>query len=170
MDEPERRGSYLSALAADQTDPTLLAWFAEHGLCRVAIEGDAEGEIAEIVAPPVILLGKHSADVRACPNPDTLSYPEKKLAAMSLDDYHIFLLRWLSRAIDAGTCTCFICQKPISNDTPEAPWDGIFIDKELVCWLVMHFDCKRYLARDFKGYHPFELMPLPPEPYDVSHD
>jgi hypothetical protein len=152
------------------TDPDLLAWFGERGLCRVALECDEEGEIIERVAPPVLLLGPESADVRACPHPDQLGYPVKKLAEMALNDYHIFLLRWFTRAVEAGLCTCMVCKKPIYNDRPEEPWDGIFVEKELVGWLIIHFDCKRGLAREYKGRHPFELAPLPPEMLDVTRD
>jgi hypothetical protein len=170
---PEHRpiaSAYLTATTAAHTEPVLLDWFMARGLCRVAVEGDAEGEIVEVVAPPVLLLGRHEGDVRACPNPDVLGYPPKALADMTLDDYHVFLLRWFSRAIDAGICSCFVCQQPLRNDLPDAPWDGIFLDKELVAWMLIHFDCKRGLARVIKGYHPFELTALPPERYDVSRD
>jgi hypothetical protein len=151
-------------------DGDLLAWCERHHLTRTAVLGDAAGEVIEAVAPPVLLLGPASDEVRALPNPDVLGYPEKRLAAMSLDDFHIFLLRWLTRAVDAGLCRCMVCRRTVRNDLPDEPWDGIFVDKELVCWLIIHFDCKRGLAREFKGRHPFELAPLPPEPFDVSHD
>ena len=169
-DHSEQRRPYLTAHIATLTDPDLLAWFLEHGLCRVAVEGDAEGEIVEVVAPPVLLLGRAADQVRVCPNPDALHYPEKPLAAMTLDDYHIFVLRYLTRAVQARLCTCFVCRRPVRDDDPAAPWDGIFVDKEIVCWLIIHFDCKRGLAREFKGYHPFELVALPPEPFDVMQD
>lgn len=168
---PDRSdGAYLSVATAALTDPALLDWFAARGLCRFAVEGDATGEVIEVIAPPVLLLGRGAGDVRVCPNPDLLGYPEKPLAAMTLDDYHIFLLRWFTRAIEAGTCSCFVCRQSVRNDQPEAPWDGIFVDKELVAWVIIHFDCKRYLARDFKGYHPFELTARPAEAYDVTRD
>ncbi len=169
-EHPDVASSYLTQTSAANTDPDLLEWFLAHGLCRVAVEGDVTGEIVEVIAPQVLLLGRGTHDVRACPSPDRLGYPEKHLAAMSLDDYHIFLLRYLTRAVEAGACQCFVCRQPVSNDEPAHPWDGIFIDKELVCWLIIHFDCKRGLAREFKGYHPFELAALPPVPYDVSRD
>lgn len=170
---PEHRdlqSSYLTDSTAQHTDPRLLGWFQDHGLCRVAVEGDPDGDVVEVIAPPVLLLGRDPHDVRACPNPDMLGYPDKILADMSLDDYHIFLLRWLTRAVDAGLCACFVCKQPISNTNAGAPWDGIFIEKELVAWLMIHFDCKRGLAREFKGYHPFELVARPPEAFDVSTD
>jgi hypothetical protein len=169
-EHPDIQAAYLTATTAANTDPELLDWFLARGLCRVAVEGDTAGDITEVVAPPVLLLGRGAGDVRACPHPDRLGYPEKPLATMTLDDYHIFLLRYLSRAVAAGGCSCFVCRKPVRDDQPEAPWDGIFIDKELVCWLIIHFDCKRGLAREFRGYHPFELAALPPEPYDVTRD
>lgn len=88
---------------------------------------------------------------------------------MSLDDYHIFLWRWFTRAVAAGDCRCCVCKLPVTAD-PAAPWDGIFIDKELVGWLIIHFDCKRGLAREVKGRHPFELTPRAPTHYDVTRD
>jgi len=151
------------------TDPALLAWFEQQHLCRYAAEGDTAGEAVVIVAPPVILLGPGDGEARSCPNPDLLGYPEKRLAEMSVDDYHIFLLRWFTRAVAAGACRCMVC-KQVASDDPEAPWDGIFVDKELVGWLIIHFDCKRGLAREMRGRHAFEVTPLPPELYDVSHD
>jgi hypothetical protein len=164
------QGSFLTATTAALTAPDLVEWFLERGLCRVAIEADPDGEVNEVTAPPVLLLGRGAGDARACPHPDGLGYPDKRLAEMSLDDYHLFILRWLMRAVDAGLCSCFVCRKPILNDDPAAPWDGIFIEKELVAWLLMHFDCKRYLSREYKGYHPFDLIARPAEHFDVSHD
>lgn len=167
---PEYRalqGSYLTDSTAQYTDPPLLDWFQDHGLCRVAVEGDPDGGVVEVIAPPVLLLGRDPNAVRACPNPDTLGYSVKSLAEMSLDDYHIFLLRWLTRAVDAELCACFVCKQPINNTNAGEPWDGIFIEKELVAWLMIHFDCKRGLAREFKGYHPFELTAQPAEFFDV---
>lgn len=152
-----------------QTDPDLLAWFAAQHLCRYTVEGDEDGEVVELVAPPVLFLGPDDADVCACPHPDRLGYPERALTTMSLDDYHIFLLRWFTRAVEAGRCRCLVCQRPVTMD-PAAPWDGIFIDQELVAWLIIHFDCKRGLARAIKGRHPFELEPLAPEDFDVTRD
>ncbi len=151
-------------------DEDLLAWCERHNLVRYAAEGDDAGEIVEVVAPPVLLLGPGGDDVRALPNPDALGYPVKRLGEMSLDDYHLFVLRWLTRAVDAGLCRCMVCRQSVRNDAPDEPWDGIFVDKELVCWLIIHFDCKRGLAREFKGRHPFELTPRPPESFDVSRD
>ena len=162
--------SYLTTTTAELTDPALLEWFLARGLCRVAIEADVTGEIREVIAPPVLLLGRGAGDVRAAPHPDHLGYPVRRLAEMTLDDYHLFILRWFTRAVEADLCSCFVCRKPVRNDDPAAPWDGIFIEKELVAWLIMHFDCKRYLAREFKGYHPFELAARPPEAFDVSRD
>ena len=39
----------------------------------------------------------------------------------------------------------------------EKPWDAVFVTKEWFCWLLVHFDCKRYLSRDLKGRNPFEV-------------
>lgn len=159
----------LAARLVAHTSPDLLAWFGAQGVCRYALEGDEHGDIIEIVAPPVLLLGPGDGDARACPHPDRLGYPVKPLAAMTLDDFHVFLVRWFTRAVEAGICRCLVCKQPVTTE-PEAPWDGIFIDKELVAWIVIHFDCKRGLAREIKGRHPFELAPRPPEPFDVTRD
>ena len=166
----ERATPELAERLVAYTDPALLAWFEERGMCRHAVEGDAEGAIIEVVAPPVVLLGSGSGEARACANPDLLGYPTKRLAEMDLNDYHIFMLRWMMRAIDAGQGRCIVCKQQVSNDKPDEPWDGIYIEKELVCWLIIHFDCKRGLQREFKGRHAFEVTPLPPESFDVSYE
>ena len=49
----------------------------------------------------------------------------------------------------------------------EKPWDAVFVTKELYCWLIVHFDCKRYLSRDLKGRNPFEVTLHPPEFFDM---
>ncbi len=165
----ERERADLLAEVVAHTTPAMLAWCAEHQLCRYLIQGDANGDIVEIVAPPVLLLGSGASDVYACPDPDVLGYPEHTLAEMSLADYHIFLVRYLTQAVAANKVSCLVCKQPITND-PGAPWDGIFVDKELVGWLMIHFDCKRGLAREYKGRHPFELRPQAPPRYDVSQD
>jgi hypothetical protein len=49
----------------------------------------------------------------------------------------------------------------------EQPWDAVFVSTELYCWLLVHFDCKRYLNRDLKGRNPFEVTSHPPEFFDM---
>ena len=153
---PDRAARWIAPYS-----PALLQWFADQHLGRVAVEGDAEGTISEIMAPPVLLLGPGDTAVFACPDPDPLGYLGPPLAAMTLDDYHLFLLDWLTRAVADGWCHCVVCGQPITAD-PAAPWDGIFVDKELVGWLIIHFDCKRGLARAILGRTAFDVLPLAP--------
>jgi len=49
----------------------------------------------------------------------------------------------------------------------EKPWDAVFVTKELYCWLIVHYDCKRYLSRDLKGRTPFEVTLYQPEFFDM---
>lgn len=143
-----------------QISPDLLAWFEQQGLVRVSVTVEPDGTIAEIVAPPLILLGRGLDQVITCPDPT--EYPATApLATMALDDYHIFLARWLTTLIDQVEVRCLVCQQRVSNADPDNPWDGIFVDADFLGWLVMHFDCKRGLQREFKGRHPFELRPQP---------
>ncbi|MBA3823575.1 MAG: hypothetical protein H0X24_06660, partial [Ktedonobacterales bacterium] len=89
-DHLDIQASYLTATTAALTPPDLIEWFLERGLCRVAIEASPDGDVIEVVAPPVLLLGRGAGDARACPHPDHLGYPIKPLAEMTLDDYHLF--------------------------------------------------------------------------------
>ncbi|HEY7356607.1 MAG TPA: hypothetical protein VH590_09080 [Ktedonobacterales bacterium] len=151
-------------------DADLLRWFAEQHLLRTLVVADDAEHISEVVRAPMVLLSARPEDVRAAPNPDALGYPEKRLAEMTLNDYHVFIERWATRAIDAGLVRCFVCHEPLRNHDLDVPWDGIFISEDLVAWLFIHFDCKRGLPREIKGRSPFELVPRPPEAFDVSHD
>jgi hypothetical protein len=151
-------------------DEALLAWCDKEHLLRTQVEAEDEEHIVEMVRPPLVLLSARDDDVRYLPNPDTLGYPEKRLSEMSLNDYHVFLLRWATRAVDAGLVRCFVCKERLRNDDLDAPWDGIFVSEALVGWLFIHFDCKRGLQREIKGRSPFELTPRPPEAFDVSRD
>ncbi|MGH2485885.1 MAG: hypothetical protein ACRDHE_07735, partial [Ktedonobacterales bacterium] len=47
-------------------------------------------------------------------------------------------------------------------------WDAIFVEKELVAWMVVHFDCKRWLAKKLKGVNPYELGCAEPPTFDLS--
>ena len=135
---------------------------------RVIVEG--EEQIIEEVRAPMVLLSSREDDARAAPNPDALGYPEKRLSEMTLNDFHVFILRWATRAVDAGLVRCFACNEVLRNNDLDVPWDGIFTSEDLVAWLFIHFDCKRLLSRELKGRNPFELQPRPPEVFDVSHD
>jgi hypothetical protein len=151
-------------------DADLQRWFEEQHLLRTLVIADDAEHITEVVRAPMVLFSARPEDVRAAPNPDALGYPEKRLAEMTLNDYHVFLLRWATRAVDAGLARCFVCNEPLRNHDLDVPWDGIFVSEDLVAWLFIHFDCKRGLPREIKGRSPFEIFPRPPEAFDVSRD
>jgi len=59
--------------------------------------------------------------------------------------------------------------KARGDDLPDAEtWDAILIEKELVAWMAVHFDCKKWLAKKIKGMHPFDLCPRGAPYYDLS--
>jgi hypothetical protein len=93
-------------------------------------------------------------------------YPEDSLDMMNLDDFNQFIYAWYERAVAAGLGRCYVCNQLLSNDE-QKPWDAVFVSKDLFCWLLVHFDCKRYLSRDLKGRNPFEISPGPPERFDL---
>lgn len=146
--------------------------FDAEGLMRYTVIGDEHGEPAEIRCGPLVALGPRDDDFVQAPNPDTQNYPGKPASAMNLEDYNHFMYRWLEQAVSAGDVRCAHCGKQIidGDDLPDADtWDAIFIEKELVAWMVVHFDCKRWLAKKLKGMHPFDLTPATPPRYDLSH-
>ncbi|HZC77988.1 MAG TPA: hypothetical protein VE258_09585, partial [Ktedonobacterales bacterium] len=56
-----------------------------------------------------------------------------------------------------------------ADDLPDPDtWDAIFVEKELVAWMAVHFDCKKWLAKKLKGMHPFELSAGEAPVYDLS--
>jgi hypothetical protein len=158
------------ALEGALVDANLLRWFDEQHLLRAMVIAEDEEHITEVVRAPMVLLSARPEDARAAPNPDALGYPEKRLSEMTLNDYHVFMERWATRAIEAGIVRCFVCHEALRNRDLDVPWDGIFISENLVAWLFIHFDCKRGLPREIKGRSPFELTPRPPEVFDVSRD
>ena len=85
---------------------------------------------------------------------------------MNLDDFHQFVYQWFERAVANGLGRCFVCNKLLDMGT-EKPWDAVFVTTELYCWLLVHFDCKRYLNRDLKGRNPFEVTSHQPEFFDM---
>lgn len=90
---------------------------------------------------------------------------------MTLDDYHVFLYRWLEASARAGDLRCVYCGKTLRDDddlADEETWDAFLIEKELVAWMAAHFDCKRWIAKKLKGMHPFELPAREPPIYDLS--
>ncbi len=155
----------------EHLDGELRTLFEAEGLLRYMALGDESGEVTDAERGPLILLGPSDADVVLPPNPDTLGYPGRKLGEMTLDEYNIFLYRWVEAAVRADDVRCAYCGKPIrdAEDLPDADtWDAIFVEKELVAWMVLHFDCKRWLSKKLKGMHPFELHPRPAPHYDLS--
>ena len=148
----------------------LLSWFAREGLLLTdavlaSRDGD-EDEIKITVKAPVVALSRISSDFRECPDPVLFGYPETSLDMMVLDDMHQFVYQWFEQAVEAGMARCFVCNRLLTMDD-EKPWDAVFVTTELYCWLVVHFDCKRYLNRDLKGRNPFEVTTHSPEFFDM---
>jgi len=146
-------------------------WFEREGLLRYAVTADESGEVIEDVRPPLVALGPRDDEFAVAPNPDRLGWPGKPLAEMSMDDYNVFVYRWLEAAVASGDLRCANCGKRIvdGDDLPDAEtWDAILIEKELVAWMAVHFDCKKWLAKKIKGMHPFDLCPRGAPYYDLS--
>ncbi|MGH2517886.1 MAG: hypothetical protein ACRDHP_19745 [Ktedonobacterales bacterium] len=152
-------------------DDELRAWFDGEGLMRYAGSGDERGEVVELACGPMLALGARDEDFVGAPNPDAMGYPGKPLRDMSMEEYNQFLYRWFEAAVAAGDVRCANCGKRIlpDDDLPDADtWDAILVEKELVAWMLVHFDCKRWLAKKLKGVHPFDLEPREPPRYDLS--
>ncbi len=148
----------------------LLTWFAREGLvltsASIAADDPKQDEVKVAVRAPLVALSRAGEDFRECPDPVLFGYPESSLEMMVLDDMHQFVLEWFEKAVAAGMARCFVCNKPLDMGT-ERPWDAVFVTTEIYCWLLVHFDCKRYLNRDLKGRHPFEVSASPPEFFDM---
>jgi len=148
----------------------LLSWFAREGLLLSTTTTSADDpehdEIKITVKAPVAALSRASHDFRECPDPVLFGYPEASLDMMNMDDMHQFVLAWFEKAVAAGMVRCFVCNEVLDMGT-EKPWDAVFVTHELCCWLLAHFDCKRYLNRDLKGRNPFEVTAQPPEFFDM---
>ncbi len=148
----------------------LLSWFAREGLLLTdAILASQDGDDDEIkitVKAPIVALSRVSSDFRECPDPVLFGYPESSLDMMVLDDMHQFVYQWFEQAVEANMAHCFVCNRLLTVDD-DKPWDAVFVTTELYCWLVVHFDCKRYLNRDLKGRNPFEVTTHPPEFFDM---
>jgi hypothetical protein len=148
----------------------LLAWFEREGLLlqevTIAADDPANDEVKILVKAPIVALSRAYDDFRECPDPLLFGYPESSLDMMNLDDFHQFVYQWFERAVAAGQGRCFVCNK-ILDMGGEKPWDGVFVSQEMYCWLLVHFDCKRYLSRDLKGRNPFEVTSHPPEFFDL---
>jgi hypothetical protein len=148
----------------------LLAWFAREGLLlqsvSVAADDPEHDEVKVTVKAPLIALSRASTDFRECPDPVLFGYPESSLDHMTLQDYHQFVYLWFERAVRSGMGRCFVCNRLLDMDE-ERPWDAVFVTNEWHCWLLVHYDCKRYLNRDLKGRNPFEVTARPPEFFDL---
>lgn len=152
--------------------PDLRAWCEAEGLMRYAVIGDEAGDVRELGRAPMVACGPSDDDFVLAPHPDLTDYPGKPLREMTLDDYNVFLFRWLEAAVAAGDMRCARCGKRIlaGDDLPDPDtWDAIFVEKELVAWMLVHFDCKRWLAKKLKGMTPFDLTPHAPPLYNLSH-
>jgi hypothetical protein len=153
-------------------DEDLLRWFEAEGLVRYMAAGEPDGSVTEVARGPLVALGPHDADYRDAPHPRDMRYRLKALGAMNFDDYQAFMLSWFEHAVRAGAVRCANCDASIKETTDDMAdadtWDAIFIEKELVAWMLCHFDCKKQLPRQLKGRHPFELAPGPAPVYDLS--
>ena len=151
----------------------LLNWFAREKLLLtdVLTSGDdpEHDEIKITVKPPLVALSRADSDFRECPDPVDFGYPPDCLDYMTLDDMHAFVLTWYEKAVEAGMVKCFVCNK-ILDMGDEKPWDAVFVSNPMYCWLLVHFDCKRYLNRDLRGRHPFEVSSARPEYFDFFLD
>jgi hypothetical protein len=149
----------------------LRAWFEAQGLTRYAATADERGEITEIERAPMTALGPRDEDFVAAPHPAASRYPGKPLQQMDLDDYNRFMFRWLEAAVRVGDVRCANCGRLLrdEDDLPASErWDALFLEKELVGWMLVHFDCKRWLAKKLKGVQPFDLTPRESPHYDLS--
>jgi hypothetical protein len=148
----------------------LLIWFAHEGLLLQNVTTSADDpehdEVKVTVKAPIITLSKNRDDFRECPDPVLFGYPESCLDMMTLDDFNNFVYQWFEKAVAAGMGRCFVCNQVLDMGN-EKPWDAVFVTKELYCWLIVHYDCKRYLSRDLKGRNPFEVTLHPPEFFDM---
>jgi hypothetical protein len=148
----------------------LLAWFAREGFLLqdviTSTEDPANDEIKVLIKAPIVALSRAHDDFRECPDPVLFGYPATSLDMMTMDDFHQFVYQWFERAVAAGMGRCFVCNKVLDMGS-EKPWDAVFVSEEMYCWLLVHFDCKRYLSRDLKGRNPFEVTSHPPEFFDL---
>jgi|SRR5579863_126991 len=157
----------------------LLSWFAREGFLLqdvvLAADDPEHDEIKVAIKAPIVALSRSHEDFRECPDPVLFGYPESSLDMMNMDDFHQFVYQWFERAVQEGMGRCFVCNKllgigdigAIGDLGNEQPWDAVFVTQEWYCWLLVHFDCKRYLSRDLKGRNPFEVTTHTPEFFDL---
>lgn len=148
----------------------LLSWFEREGLLLTSATMMADDpeldEVKIVVRAPLLALSRAGHDFRECPDPVLFGYPEEALDMMILDDMNQFVLTWFEKAVETGMARCFVCNRTLDMGE-EKPWDAVFIRHDMYCWLLVHFDCKRYLDRDLKGRNPFEVIVSPPEFFDM---
>jgi hypothetical protein len=132
----------------------------------IAADEPEHDEIKIAVKAPVVALSRAVQDFRECPDPTLSGYPDAALDMMNMDDMHQFVLTWFEKAVVVEMARCFVCNR-VLDFSEEKPWDAVFVTIDIYCWLLVHFDCKRYLNRDLKGRHPFEITPGPPEFFDM---
>jgi hypothetical protein len=148
----------------------LLFWFEREGLLLsdvVTASQDPENdEVKIIIKAPVLALSRASTDFRECPDPVLFGYPASSLEMMELEDLHQFIFQWFENAVEAGMGRCFVCNQVLDME-PVRPWDAVFVTEQFYCWLMVHYDCKRYLNRDIKGRNPFEVIAQVPEFFDM---
>jgi hypothetical protein len=147
-----------------------LAWFEREGLLLTSASSSGDDpehdEVKITIKAPLVALSRANQDFRECPDPVLFGYPESSLDMMVLQDLHEFVLDWFEKAVAAGMARCFVCNKVLDTSNTK-PWDAVFVSSPLYCWLVVHFDCKRYLNRDLKGRNSFEVVATPPEYFDM---
>lgn len=152
-------------------EPDLLEWFAAEGLVRYSAYANEDGKVIETAHPPLVALGPRDDDFVSPPHPDILRYAGKRLHEMRLQDYNEFLFKWFEAALAAGDVHCANCGRAL-RDAPDLPptdtWDAIFIEKDLVAWMLVHFDCKRWLAKKLTGVQTFDLTPRETPHYPLA--
>lgn len=155
-----------------RVEEDLFGWFDNEGLIRYAAFGDPDGSVTEVARGPLVALGPRDEDYYLAPHPDRLGYTRKRLRDMTFEDYQTFMMAWFEHAVLAGDMRCANCDKVILATTDDMAdtetWDAIFIEKDIVAWMLVHFDCKKQLPRHLKGRHPFELEVRLPPVYDLS--
>ena len=149
----------------------LRAFFEGEGLLRYRVLGDEQGAADEELRPPLVMLGPGDEDFVTAPDPLACAFPGAPVRTMTIDEYNTFMFRWFEAAVVAGDVRCAHCGKRIlaGDDLPDPDtWDAIFVEKALVAWMLVHFDCKRWLAKKLKGLSPFDVQPGAPRVYDLS--
>lgn len=158
-------------MSEDANERALQAWFEGEGLTRYSVMGEVTGEVIELSRGPLVALGPGDDDFVRAPHPADNRWPGKPLDQMTMDDYNVFMYRWFEAGVQAQCVQCAHCGKLIlpGDDLPDPDtWDALFVEKELVAWMLAHFDCKRWLAKRLKGLQPFELSAAEAPRFDLS--